>query len=163
METFSFTNFDKKEICRFSYHSFKVYFTENEQVSTYFLFIPFTLPLSWLLYVTAYIRVESSLCWWYDGFMWTQPEWSGRLFGSIERVSCLTRSLPLFPYSPCPVGPGELYFGDGILPLVLSNALPNFGNDWWLLRTGLNPFRLYTPNFSRHIIYKLTCYICDRN
>lgn len=28
-----------------------------------------------------------------------------------------------------PVGPGELYFGDSILPPVLSDALPNFGND----------------------------------
>jgi len=35
--------------------------------------------------------------------------------------------IPVLPLRP--VSPGELYFGDSILPPVLSDALPNFGND----------------------------------
>lgn len=71
-------------------------------------------------------------------------EWSGPSFRKYRTGSMShSRSFPSprSPCSPSPVSPGELYFGDGILPPVLSNALPNFGNDWWLLRTGPNPLR----------------------
>lgn len=58
--------------------------------------------------------------------------WSGRAeFSEVSngfRVS-LTVPSPVPVLSLRPVGPGELYFGDSILPLVLSDALPNFGND----------------------------------
>lgn len=33
-------------------------------------------------------------------------------------------------------GPEQLYYGDSILPLGLSSALPKFSDDWWLLMSG---------------------------
>lgn len=57
--------------------------------------------------------------------------WSGRAeFWEVSngfRVSLSPSPVPVLSLRP--VGPGELYFGDSILPPVLSDALPNFGND----------------------------------
>lgn len=97
--------------------------------------------------VTRWIRVNVSV----------ERRVVGPSFRKYRTGSCLTRSLPPSPCSPCPVGPGELYFGDGILPPVLSDALPNFGNDWWLLRTGPNLFHLHARRtlFAAYSIFAI--------